>query len=320
MKRPVAGFGLIDLLLTIALIGLLVALLLPAVQQAREAARLIQCKNNLRNLGLASMALESATQHLPGGTMNAHPGSGEYRTDSGLYVNMLPYLDENALHARFDAKTPSSSPVNRDLLLKRPAILKCPSLVDSMLLKSLSGFFSGPEIVGLDGIACDYVGNDGCFVGDQLLLGTVRVRVGSVVKEYRIRDIRDGMSQTFLFWESRGDHLFSGGRRGSPEELGLSSFEYWIDPYPQHKMYSNTLGSYKSYMLSWTGFRVGSIEKQSRGVINISNVTGEPFSSHPSILPCCFADGSVATISESIDVDTFIAMATSQGADDASQE
>jgi len=73
-------------------------------------------------------------------------------------------------------------------------------------------------------------------------------------------------------------------------------------------------------MLSWTGFRVGSIEKQSRGVINISNVTGEPFSSHPSILPCCFADGSVATISESIDVDTFIAMATSQGADDASQE
>ena len=65
MKRCAAGFGLVDLLITIAIIGLLIALVLPAVQQAREAARRIQCMSNLRNLGLASMSLESATQHLP---------------------------------------------------------------------------------------------------------------------------------------------------------------------------------------------------------------------------------------------------------------
>ncbi len=320
MKRPAAGFGLIDLLITITIIGLLVALLLPAVQQAREAARRIQCMSNLRNLGLATMALESATQHLPGGTMNAHPASGRYRTDSGLFVNLLPYLEESALHSQFDATKPSSSLANRHILLKRPAILKCPSSQDSMSLGSLSGIFSGPEIVGLDGIACDYVGNDGCFVGKQLLLGTVRVRVGDVVKEFRVRDVRDGTSQTLLFWESRGDGLFSGGRRGTPEELGLYSFEYWIDPNPQHKMYSNTLGSYKSYILSWTGFRVGAIQKRSRRVINVSNVSGEPFSSHPAVVPCCFADGSVATVSESIDAEIFVAMVTSQSADDASRE
>ena len=320
MKRSAAGFSLIDVLLTISIIGLMVALLLPAVHQAREAARRIQCLNNLRNLGLASMSMESATRHLPGGTMNAHPASRAYRTDSGLYVNLLPYLDEGALHAQFDTTSPSNSLANRNLLLRRPAILKCPSSQDSMSLASLSGFFSGPEIVGLDGLACDYVGNDGCFVGQKLLLGTVRVRVGEVVKEFRVHDVRDGTSQTLLFWESRGDGLFSGGRRGTPEELGLYSFEYWIDPNPQHKMYSKTLASYKSYILSWTGFRVGAIQKQSRGVINVSNVSGEPFSSHPAVLPCCFADGSVASASESIDAEILVAMATSQWSDDASRE
>jgi hypothetical protein len=148
----------------------------------------------------------------------------------------------------------------------------------------------------------------------------VRLRVGDLVKEFRVRDVRDGMSQTLLFWESRGDGLFSGGRRGTLEELGLSSFEYWIDPNPQHKMYSKTLASYKSYILSWTGFRVGSIQKRRNGVINVSNVAGEPFSSHPAILPCCFADGSVSSVSESIDAEIFLAMATSQLADDASRE
>ena len=147
MKRCAAGFGLIDLLITIAIIGLLIALVLPAVQQAREAARRIQCMSNLRNLGLASMSLESATRHLPGGTMNAHPASGKYRTDSGLFVNLLPYLEENALHAQFDTNSPSNSLANRNLLLKRPAILKCPSSQDSMSLGSLSGMFSGPEII-----------------------------------------------------------------------------------------------------------------------------------------------------------------------------
>jgi type II secretory pathway pseudopilin PulG len=138
MKRCAAGFGLVDLLITIAIIGLLIALVLPAVQQAREAARRIQCMSNLRNLGLASMSLESATQHLPGGTMNAHPASGKYRTDSGLFVNLLPYLEEGALHSQFDATKPSSAFANRHLLLKRPAILKCPSSQDSMSCHAVS--------------------------------------------------------------------------------------------------------------------------------------------------------------------------------------
>lgn len=138
MKRSAAGFSLIDVLLTVAIIGVLAALLLPAIQQAREAARRIQCMSNLRNLGLASMSLESATQHLPGGTMNAHPASGKYRTDSGLFVNLLPYLEENELHSQFDTNSPSNSLANRNLLLKRPAILKCPSSQDSMSCHAVS--------------------------------------------------------------------------------------------------------------------------------------------------------------------------------------
>ena len=320
MKRKTRGFSLFDVLLTISIIGLLVALLLPAVHQARESARRVQCMNNLRNLALASMSMESATRHLPGGRMNAHPASRAYRTDSGVFVNLLPFLDHGEFHAQFDTTSPSNSIPNRHLLPRRPAILKCPSSEVSMSLSLLSGFFSGPEIVGLDGVACDYVGNDGCFVGQKLLPGTVRVRVGDIVKEFRVHEVRDGTTHTLLFWENRGDNLFSPGRRGAPEELGLHSFTYWIDPNPQHRMYSTTLGSYKSYVLSWTGFRAGSIHKQSKGVMNVSNVSGEPFSSHPEVLPCCFVDGSVAPISRLIDAEILIAMATSQESDDASRE
>src|SRR3954469_22462761 len=91
------GFTLIELLVVIAIIGVLVALLLPAVQAAREAARRIQCTNNLKQLGLAIHNYESANGVLPppfvlgiisGRTLNGNGWSAHAR--------VLPYLEQNA--------------------------------------------------------------------------------------------------------------------------------------------------------------------------------------------------------------------------------
>lgn len=104
LRRRQVGFTLVELLVTIAIIGTLVALLLPAVQSAREAARRVQCTNNLKNLTLGILNHESSVGRLPSsgwyGSWTGDPdrGSGADQPGGWLYVT-LPYLEQHALHA-----------------------------------------------------------------------------------------------------------------------------------------------------------------------------------------------------------------------------
>jgi prepilin-type N-terminal cleavage/methylation domain-containing protein/prepilin-type processing-associated H-X9-DG protein len=98
------AFTLVELLVVIAIIGILVALLLPAVQAAREAARRIGCANNLKNLGLAALHHHDAHQHFPVSYGAAYAGEAPVpQLGVGWILNTLPQLEETALYDQFKA-------------------------------------------------------------------------------------------------------------------------------------------------------------------------------------------------------------------------
>src|SRR5260370_11518055 len=96
---PRRGFTLIELLVVIAIIGVLVALLLPAVQKVREAANRLRCENNLKQFGLAMHAYEEAVGNLPPGIVTW--GIVEDGAHTG-FTSMLPFLEQEAVYRQFD--------------------------------------------------------------------------------------------------------------------------------------------------------------------------------------------------------------------------
>jgi prepilin-type N-terminal cleavage/methylation domain-containing protein/prepilin-type processing-associated H-X9-DG protein len=103
MSRSKRGFTLVELLVVIAIIGILIALLLPAIQAAREAARRMQCRNNLHQMGLAWHNHTDALKYFPyggwGAVWNGDPDRGFGTTQPGGWIyNILPYLDFKNVH------------------------------------------------------------------------------------------------------------------------------------------------------------------------------------------------------------------------------
>ncbi|MDO4627907.1 MAG: DUF1559 domain-containing protein [Planctomycetia bacterium] len=170
MKK--SAFTLVELLVVIAIIGMLVGLLLPAVQQAREAARQMQCNNNLKQFGLASMNLEATNGHLPSGGWVWHwEGDADlgFREQPGAWTySLLPFLEQQALWAMgqdgvedpkggtqfTEAATRCEIPVS---------IFYCPSRRPAMtypLKGSASSYNYNANRANLKNVGkCDYVGN-----------------------------------------------------------------------------------------------------------------------------------------------------------------
>jgi prepilin-type N-terminal cleavage/methylation domain-containing protein len=126
--RRQRGFTLIELLVVIAIIAVLIALLLPAVQQAREAARRTQCKNNLKQMGLAMFNYESTYSRLPTAGKGIDFGKiNMFAFSSSFFQSILPYTDQAPLYGQFNFSLHYSNSVNQAAAkTKIPAFL-CPS-------------------------------------------------------------------------------------------------------------------------------------------------------------------------------------------------
>src|SRR5438045_3389044 len=125
------GFTLVELLVVIAIIGILVALLMPAIQAAREAARRSQCMNNMRQLGIAIHNHVSAKSVLPSGGEGTNwltNGTG-FDTNS-TFTQLLPYLEEVTVADLYDYKYPynhKDRPQNQRAAKAKIATFRCPS-------------------------------------------------------------------------------------------------------------------------------------------------------------------------------------------------
>src|SRR5438874_1257522 len=150
------GFTLIELLVVIAIIAVLIGLLLPAVQKAREAASRIKCANNLKQLGLAAHNYHDVNEHLPPGVGYYPPASGAFGT---YYFHLLPYLEQDNLFRSALGVVPFPSPAgptsvyypgNNNVYGRRVAVFLCPSdpSVGSDGVVTVDGFSFGASCYG----------------------------------------------------------------------------------------------------------------------------------------------------------------------------
>ncbi len=192
------GFTLIELLVVIAVIAILIALLLPAVQQAREAARRTECRNHLKQFGLALHNYGGAHRTLPPGVISNVDGTQVYSTVYGL---LLPYLEQVNLSNRYDSDKPFDQQSAAVLAAAIPTFL-CPSnSKENPLEIPAFGGFGLPTVYGATDYLCSKGSTDAICVPWAVPANRQGVFSNRPV---RIRDITDGSSNTLAMGEGAG--------------------------------------------------------------------------------------------------------------------
>jgi prepilin-type N-terminal cleavage/methylation domain-containing protein len=228
LPRRTSGFTLVELLVVIAIIGVLVALLLPAVQAAREAARRAQCTNHVKQLALAMHNYHTTHRELPPGA--DCEGVGRIWNCHTWLEYLLPYIELDSLHSRIDFKLQNNDPVNQQVLnnFVSPALM-CPSDEDAGLFNNSreTSYLPGPA--GTFSLGMSYIPSGGplkmnfCFSPpvrvNHVVINCQRDRGGAIgigttkpygapgmfsggPNRYKFKQCTDGLTNTFLIGET----------------------------------------------------------------------------------------------------------------------
>lgn len=313
-----SGFTLVELLVVIAIIGILIALLLPAVQTAREAARRTQCTNNLKQIGLALQNYHSAKNVFPAGYVSKPGGAmGPANAETGdagpgwaCLFQVLPFIEETATQQAFDTTLPCWDAKNAAAAAAVIPGFRCPSVSDDSPTYTVKdgvgaalAVFSRSHYVACAGkpdVWADPTGTEIAQMADGVFFRNSKVR---------IKDITDGTSRTVFFSEQTPVHTDS----------------TWVGVVPGSKTYPAL--AYAALVDADEGapqveFHTGPSSNEVPPVIKGPNdmfpgYVDETHSEHIGGCNILMGDGAVRWAADLIDLNVWAAMATRAGGEAA---
>jgi prepilin-type N-terminal cleavage/methylation domain-containing protein/prepilin-type processing-associated H-X9-DG protein len=305
-----SGFTVVEVLVVIAIIGVLIALLLPAVQAAREAALRTRCSNNLKQLGLASHNYHDAHGTFPPGAVGPiGPLFPQYLQlkQHGLATFLLPHVEQQPLADQYRWDNSWFDPPNQAVVNMQLKIWQCPSARENRLMDGSLPTVMPPPAEPFNGTAAcgDYAGMGTVYAGlvQSGLIdppGGPRDPLGHYEGVFpinaarRMAEVEDGTSQTILIAECAGrPQLWQGSRQVS---------DGWL-----------TGGSWASRNLLWgRGASPDGTSFYGPCAVNCTN-DREVYGFHSSGANAVLADGSVRLLSAQIKIRVFAGLVTRAG-------
>jgi prepilin-type N-terminal cleavage/methylation domain-containing protein/prepilin-type processing-associated H-X9-DG protein len=197
-----AGITLVELLVVIAIIGVLVALLLPAVQAARESARRAACQNNLRQIGLALLAFHDAHKHFPVGCVEKRiPSTRPNGKQLAWSATLLPNLEEQPLWSQIDFDSTYDSAANALAAATAVSVYLCPSVVRLAPGRD-GGIVSNPAAIGSGGYRGAAIDYGGVYGAAQMSPSANGVFLYD--RDVKLSEVTDGTSHTLALAEDTG--------------------------------------------------------------------------------------------------------------------